>query len=178
MKRGGAEMTERETLAEALWRAGALELTSGKMPLRWNGEAALRDEETRTILLNALETMVRDHYGAAQALLGGKWAELLSGRLGLPVNPAELPERPLVIAEAVVDGEELHALAAPLRREGRSVAAAALFNYGLESARRLLDRADVRLHWLTDLETASAVALQTGQIDFSDYDRLLELRSE
>ena len=45
----------------------------------------------------------------------------------------------------------------------------------IQAARRKLDRADVRLHWLTDLETAAAVALQEGRVDFETYDRILAM---
>ena len=34
----------------------------------------------------------------------------------------------------------------------------------------------MRLHWLTDLETAAAAALQEGRVDFETYDRLLEMQ--
>ncbi len=167
-------MNEREALAKLLWDSGVLELREGDVPLGWNSAAALENAEVRERLLDALEALVRDHYAAAEAVLGGPWAALLAARLALPLNPAELPSRPLVAAEAVAEGEALHALAAPLRGEGKGVAIAALFNYGLESTRRRLDKADVRLHWLTDLETAAAVALQEGRVDFETYDRLLE----
>ena len=168
-------MTEKEELARLLWEAGALYLTEGEPPLRWAPEAALEDGRCRAALLDALEAMARDHYASAQALLGGPWAALLAERLRLPLNPAELPPRPLAVTDAVTDGRDLHALAAPIRESGASIAAAALFNFGFPSARRMLDRADVRLHWLTDLETAAAVALQEGRVDFETYDRLLEM---
>ncbi len=168
-------MTDRETLARALWTAGVLELTEGEIPLRWNSAAALENAEVKTLLLDALEELARDHYAAAEAVLGGEWASLLAERLVLPLNPRELPERLLAVEETVAAGEGLFALAASLRGEGKNVAAAALFNFGLDSVRRALDRADVRLHWLTDLETAAAAALQEGIADFETYDRLLEL---
>ena len=171
-------MPEREALARLLWAVGALELGEGEAPLRFAGEAALGDAGARDALLEALETLVRDHYAAADCLLGGPWAAALAERLGLPLNPEELPERPLFIEETVAGGEDLLAAAVPLREEGKSVAAAAIFNLGLDSARRLLDKADVRLHWLTDLETAAAVALQEGLADFETYDRLLALTEE
>ncbi|MBR4702854.1 MAG: hypothetical protein IKO91_03330 [Oscillospiraceae bacterium] len=168
-------MTDREILSRALWEAGVLELAEGEVPLRWNSAAALENPQVRTLLLDALEELARDHYAAAEAVLGGTWAALLAERLCLPLNPKELPERLLLAEETVAEGEDLFALAAALRAEGKNVAAAALFNYGMVSARDALDRADVRLHWLTDLETAAAAALQEGIADFETYDRLLEL---
>lgn len=165
-------MTEKETLAAALWDAGALRFAEGEPPVLWNGAAALADGEVRQALLDALEALAREHYGAAEAFLGGPWAALLAERLGLPLDPDPLPERLLLVTDAVTDGEDLLALAAPLRGAGKGVAAAALFSFGLSSARKLLDRADVRLHWLTDLETAAAVALQSGRAELSDYERL------
>ena len=169
-------MTEKEELARLLWEAGALRLTGGEPPLAWASEAALENAEARGALLDALEAMVRDHYASAQALLGGPWAALLAQRLSLPLNPAEMPQRPLVVLDAVAGGAGLHDLAAPIRAGGASIAAAALFNFGLCSARRRLDKADVRLHWLTDLETAAAVALQEGRVDFETYDLLLAMQ--
>ena len=169
-------MTEKEELARLLWEAGALRLREGETPLVWEAEAALENAEARGALLDALEAMVRDHYASAQALLGGPWAALLAQRLSLPLNPAEMPRRPLVVLDAVADGASLHDLAAPIRAGGASIAAAALFNFGFSSARRRLDRADVRLHWLTDLETAAAVALQEGRVDFETYDLLLAMQ--
>ncbi len=168
-------MTEREELAKLLWRCGALRLEEGETLLRWVPEAALENGEAREALLDALEAMVRDHYASAQALLGGPWAGLLAARLKLPLEPPETPERPLAVTDAVSHGTELYELTAPIRARGASIAAAAIFNFGFPSARRKLDRADVRLHWLTDLETAAAVALQEGLVDFETYDRLLEL---
>ena len=169
-------MTEKEELARLLWSSGALRLEEGETPLRWEPEAALGDAQARTALLDALEALAREHYASAQALLGGPWAEALAERLGLPLNPAEIPGRPLAVTDAVTDGAELYGLAAPIRASGASIAAAALFNFGFSSARRRLDRADIRLHWLTDLETAAAVALQEGIVDFETYDRLLEMQ--
>lgn len=169
-------MTEKEELARLLWEVGALRMTGGEPPLIWEGEAALESEKARSALLDALEAMVRDHYASAQALLGGPWAALLAQRLSLPLNPAEVPQRPLMVQDAVLDGLELHALAAPIRAGGSSIAAAAIFNFGFSSARRRLDKADVRLHWLTDLETAAAVALQEGRVDFETYDVLLAMQ--
>ncbi len=168
-------MNDRETLALALWEAGALELTEGEVPLRWNPAAALENAELRTLLLDALEELARDHYAAAEAVLGGPWAALLARRLCLPLDPEELPERLLLVEETVAEGEALFTRAAALRGAGKNVAAAAIFCFGMDSARRALDRADVRLHWLTDLETAAAVALQEGLADFETYGRLLEL---
>ena len=169
-------MTEKEELARLLWEVGALRMTGGEPPLAWEGEAALKSEKARDTLLDALEAMVRDHYASAQALLGGPWAALLAQRLSLPLNPAEVPQRPLMVLDAVLDGLDLHALAAPIRAGGASIAAAAIFNFGFSSARRRLDKADVRLHWLTDLETAAAVALQEGRVDFEAYDVLLAMQ--
>ena len=168
-------MTEKEELARLLWESGALRLGEGETPLCWEPEAALEEEKVRDALLDALETMARDHYASAQAALGGPWAGLLARRLGLPLAPAELPARVLAVTDAVLDGAELYALAAPIRARGVSIAGAALFNFGLSSARRRLDKADVRLHWLTDLETAAAVALQEGRVDFETYDRILAM---
>ena len=166
-------MTERETLAKLLWGCGALRLAEGETPLCWASEAALGNEKVRTALLDALEAMARDHYASAQALLGGPWAALLAERLSLPLDPAEKPQRLLVVTDAVGDASGLHALAAPIRAGGASIAIAAIFNFCLPEARRRLDKADVRLHWLTDLETAAAVALQEGFADLETYDRLL-----
>lgn len=165
-------MSDREELALLLWSCGAIQISDGELPLRWDGEKALLPG-VREKLLDALEGMVRDHYAAAEAILGGEWAALLAQRLGLPLNPAELPSNPLVVEPVIADGEELYRLAAPIRESGRSVAVAAVFQFGMESARQRLDKADVRVHWLTDLETAAAVGLQQGILDFDAYDELL-----
>lgn len=167
-------VSEREELALLLWNCGAIKISDGELPLCWNGEKALLPG-TREKLLDALENMAREHYAAAEAVLGGEWARLLSERLGLPLNPAELPSNPLVVEPVIADGEDLLRLAAPIRESGKSVAAAALFQFGLESARQRLDKADVRIHWLTDLETAAAVGLQQGLLDFDAYDALLSI---
>ena len=164
-------MSEREELALKLWECGAIRISDGELPLLWDGAKTLLPG-VREALLDALESMVRDHYAAAEAVLGGEWAALLAERLGLPLNPAELPSRPLVVAETVAEGEDLRQLTLPIRESGRSVAVAALFQFGLESAREKLDKADVRVHWLTDLETAAAVGLQQGILEFEEYDAL------
>ena len=166
-------MTEKEELALLLWSCGALRLCDGEPPLCWDGEKALSDAAVRGRILDALEALAREHYAAAEAVLGDDhWAQALAVRLGLPCDPPEIPAMPLAVEAAVLDGEALLQRTAPLRERGHSVAVAVIFQFGLEAARRKLDKADVRLHWLTDLETAAAVALQQGIVDFEDYDRL------
>ena len=119
-------MTEREELALLLWECGALRMGTGELPLDWDEEKTLQSG-VREKLLDALEALARDHYAAAEAVLGGTWAALLAERLGLPLNPAEIPERPLVVEPAVAEGDSLHARTQPLRESGRSVAAAVIF---------------------------------------------------
>ena len=167
-------MSEREELALLLWECGAIRISDGGLPLAWDEEKTMLPEVWDR-LLDALEAMARDHYAAAEAVLGGQWAALLAERLGLPLNPAELPSRPLVVEPAIADGEDLWKMTVPIRESGKSVAVAAIFQFGMESAREKLDKADVRLHWLTDLETAAAVGLQQGVLDFDAYDALLSI---
>jgi len=168
-------MTEREELAQKLWGTGALKLSAGEQPLLWDADAFWK---ARQPFAGALEALCRDHYAASEAVIGGPWAEELALRLGLPYAPPELPERVLLVLEAVGERDGDIARALKLRAGGRSVAAAAVFNFGRPALRRELDRSDLRLHWLTDLETAAAVALQGGIADFEDYDRLLALMED
>ena len=168
-------MSEREELALLLWDCGAISLSGGEPPLQWN-EAPTLLPGVRERLLDALERMAREHYAAAEAVLGsGEWARLLAGRLGLPLEPAVLPPKPLVVEPVITDGAALRQRALPIRESGKSIAAAAIFQFGREDARRRLDLADVRVHWLTDLETAAAVGLQRGILDFDAYDALLSM---
>lgn len=169
-------MTEREKTALALLEAGALRLgeTEAEPVYTWDGAAALADPGLRALLLDGLADMAADHYAQAQAVYGGDWAALLAARLGLPRNPPSPVARPLLALDAAEEPEALLALALPHQAGGGSPAFAAVFNCGRESLRRALDKADVRLHWLADLETAAAVALQRGYADFAAYDRVLE----
>lgn len=167
-------MTERELLAQLLLEEGILRFAPGEMPpLRWDGQAALEKEAVRTALLRAFLELIDDHYHRAEALLGGTWAELLARETGLPLNPGAVPPMALLVDELLLDGDALLERALPLRSSGVSIATAVVFNYLQASARARLDRADVRCHWLTDLETAAAVALQNGMLDFEEYDAVL-----
>lgn len=167
-------MTEREELARLLLEEGVLSLTPHAFPpLRWDGQAALEKERVRSALLQALLELLDDHYHKAEALLGGSWAALLARETGLPLNPETVPPMALLVEDVLLDGESLLERALPLRTSGVSIATAVIFNYLQDSARAKLDRADVRCHWLTDLETAAAVALQCGLADFEEYDAIL-----
>ncbi len=168
-------MTEREALAVRLWNAGVLRMEeTGRLPLRFVGEKALEGQMCEDIL-DALAELIRDHYASADCVLGGAWAERISLRLGLPLGLQPGARCPLVVTDTVTDGTELHALTAPIRESGASVAIAAVFSYGLEEAHRRLDKADVRLHWLTDLENAAAAGLQEGIVDFEEYEQLMSV---
>lgn len=166
--------TDRENLAEELLAAGALRTEpGGENPLGWDGEAALADAPLREALKEALAVLVREHYSAAEAVLGDAWGAETAAVLGLPFSPPELPRRPVVITGST-DGlapylPELTAL----RSAGGSPAAAVIWNGRDEALRLRLDRADIRCHWLTDLESGAAAALRAGRLDFSDYCRLL-----
>lgn len=166
-------MTEQEELARLLWARGILRCEADA-PLRWSAPRALADETAREALLTALLSLIQEHYGAAQALLGGDWAALAAARLELPLEPASMPDRPLLIVGAVEDGAPEYDRTAPLRAQGASPAIAALFCYGDPRARQRLDKADVRLHWLLDREAAAAVGLQEGYLDLDAYERILE----
>ena len=165
---------DRERLAELLLAAGALRTEPGAtVPLCWAEDAALADTALRKTLTEALADLVREHYPAGEAVLGDAWGEETAAILKLPFAPAVLPGRPVFITGST-DGLEprLPELTA-LRRAGGSPAAAVIWNGRDEELRLLLDRADIRLHWLTDLECGAAAALQAGRLDFADYCRLL-----
>ena len=165
---------DRERLAERLLAAGALNVDPGaETPLSWAGERALADPALRRELTEALADLVREHYSAGEAVLGDAWGEETAAVLGLPFAPEPLPARPVLVTGSS-DGLKpfLPALTA-LRKAGGSPAAAVIWNGGDEELRLLLDRADVRCHWLTDLENGAAAALRAGSLDFSDYCRLL-----
>ena len=164
---------KREALALRLIQGGALRPAPGKSPpLVWQGEAALANGELRGLLAAELAETVRDHYPAAQAL-AGPWAEELAGRLGLPAAGEQWPDRTVLVCggtgELIPFLDRLEAM----RRAGGSPAAAVILNGREEEVRLRMDRADVRCHWLTDLESAGAAALQNGYLDFEDYCRLL-----
>lgn len=167
-------MTERELLAQLLLEEGVLQPAPGELPpFRWDGEAALKNEGVRTALLRAFLDLMEEHYAKAGAVLGGDWAALLARESGLPLNPEPVPPTALLVEEVLLDGRALLDRALELQASGVNIATAVIFQYQQEQARALLDRADVRCHWLTDLETAAAVALQNGMVDFEEYDALL-----
>ena len=167
------ERRGREILAERLLAAGALRVEPGaEPPLRWAEEGAREDPVLQRELTEALAAMVREHYSAGDAVLGDAWGEKTAGLLGLPYAPDVLPERPVLIV-STSDGvrpylQEL----TELRKAGGSPAAAVIWNADDEDLRLALDQADIRCHWLTELECGAAAALQTGSLDFADYCRL------
>ena len=168
------ENEKRELLAERLLEAGALTAEPGaEVPLRWQGEKALEDPELRALLASALEELVRDHYAAAEGVLGDGWAQLLGETLNLPAVMEPLPQRPLLVLGSAEEIWEYLPALADLRRKGGSPAAAVIWNGREEELRLSLDRADIRCHWLTDLESGAAAALRNGMLEFEDYCRLL-----
>lgn len=165
----------RDKIAERMLRSGALRTAPGtEEPLVWDDAAALADAELREELCGALAELIRDHYAAADAVLGGAWAKRTAELLGLPYRPEQAPERPVLIAPLIGEAEAaLKELLLPVKRKGGSPAAAVLYQNGNEKARAAMDRADVRCHWLTDLEAAAGEALRSGLLDFEDYCVLL-----
>ncbi len=166
--------TEREALAERLLTAEALQVEpGGEPPIRWAGERAWEDKELRRMLTEALAELVREHYAAGEAVLGDVWGEGTAALLGLSRAQEPLSGRPILITGSSEGLKPYLSELTALRKAGGSPAAAVIWNSGDEELRLLLDRADIRCHWLTDLENAAAVALRTGSLDFSDYCRLL-----
>ena len=168
------EHEERELLAERLLEACALRVDPGaEKPLVWAEEKAWEDPELRRELTEALAALVREHYSEGEAVLGDAWGAKTAALLDLPYAPEALPLRPVLILGA---SEELWPYLpelTQLRKAGGSPAAAVIWNGGDEELRLALDRADIRCHWLTDLECGAAAALRAGSLDFSDYCRLL-----
>jgi len=165
---------DREDLAERLFAAGALKIETGaENPLLWAGDAAGTDAALRQMLTAALADLVREHYAAGEAVLGDGWGAETASVLGLPFAPETLPARPVLITGALRDLPPYLPALTALRKSGGSPAVAVIWNGGDEELRLLLDREDIRCHWLTDLESAAAAALRTGKLDFSDYCRLL-----
>ena len=165
---------DRERLAELLLAGGALELEPGaELPLRWAGDRALGNEKLRRSLTEALAGLVREHYAAGEAVLGDVWGAETARILGLPFAPEPLPGRLVVIAGSSEGMKRFLPELTALRQAGGNPAAAVIWNSGEEELRLWLDRADIRLHWLTDLENGAAEALRAGSLDFSDYCRLL-----
>ena len=165
---------DRERLAERLLAAGALNTEPGaELPLRWAEDRALADEALRMTLTEALADLVREHYPAGEAVLGDAWGAAAAAVLGLPYAPDALPERPVLITGSTEGLKPYLPKLTALRRAGGSPAAAVIWNGGDEELRLLLDRADIRCHWLTDLECGAAAALRAGSLDFADYCRLL-----
>ena len=168
------ENEKREALALRCLEAGALAAErAAETPLRWDNAAALADRDLRDLLTRELLELARDHYAAAQAVLGDAWAEAAALGLGLPMAGEALPERPLLILGSTEDIRACLPALTALRRQGGSPAAAVIWNGREEDLRLALDRADIRCHWLIDLESAAAAALQQGLLDFEDYCRLL-----
>ncbi len=163
---------KRELLAERLLEAGALEVRPGEeVPLRWNGAKALEDEALRDLLTTALVDLIRDHYSAADGVTGEDWAPILGEVLALPVSGAG--ERPLLVLGSTGEAPKYLSALAALRKSGGSPAIAVVWNGREEGLRLCLDRADIRCHWLTDLESGAAAALRNGMLEFEDYCRLL-----
>lgn len=165
---------KREHLAEQLLEAGVLvPEPGGEVPLRWNGERALGNTALCADLVSALADLARDHYSAADGVMGDGWGPALGKALGLPLFTDTLPESPLLVLGSTGEIPEYLPVLAELRRNGGSPAIAAVWNGREEDLRLALDRADIRCHWLTDLESGAAAALRLGMLDFEDYCRLL-----
>ena len=168
----GMENEKREALALDCFAAGALSLEA-EPRIAWNNAAALEDGKLRSRLDSELAELIRDHYAAAQAVLGDPWAGDAARTLGLPLAADGLPERPLLVLGASADIPAWLPPLAALRRQGSSPAIAVIWNGREEDLRLSLDRADIRCHWLVDLESAAAAALQRGLLDFDGYCRIL-----
>ena len=167
------EQDKREALAERLLAAGALAAApGGERPLRWSSAPALEEERLRRELARELAELVREHYSAADAVVGGPWAEAAGELPGLPPVRRELTERPVLVLGSSEELEAWLPRLVSLRRSGGNPAAAVIWNEMDESLRAELDRADIRCHWLTDLENGAAAALQSGALDFAEYCRL------
>lgn len=168
----GTRMTEKEQLAALLLECGALTPASEEaLPLRWNADALTAS--VRAALLKALLEMIQDHYAAAEAVFGADMAAEVAKALELPLNPPGIPRTALIVTDTLTDGADELRTARPLKDAGCSAAVAAVFQYGLPSARAAMDLADVRVHWLTDMESAAAVGLQNGSLTFEEYEALL-----
>ena len=164
----------RDEIAEMMLTGGAVKARSGtEKPLLWDDEAAFGNAALCTALCSALAALIREHYAAADAVLGGKWAERTAKLAELPYQPRKTPQRPVFVAPLIGEAEAALGLLLPIRENGGSPAAAVLYQDGNERARIRMDKADVRCHWLTDLEAVAAVALQNGSLDFEDYCLLL-----
>lgn len=165
---------ERELLAERLLTAGALRVEPGaEDPLCWAEEKAWEDPALRRELTAALAALIREHYSAAEAVLGDAWGAKTAALLDLPFAPEALPRRPVLVFGSSEGLRPYLPELTRLRKAGGSPAAAVIWNGGDEELRLALDRADIRCHWLTDLECGAAAALRAGNLDFSDYCRLL-----
>ncbi len=168
------EHRERELLAERLLEAGALRVEPGaEKPLVWAEEKAWEDPALRRELTEALAALVREHYSAGEAVLGDAWGEKTAALLELPFAPEALPLRPVLVFGTSDGLRPYLPELTQLRKAGGSPAAAVIWNGGDEALRLALDRADIRCHWLADLECGAAAALRAGSLDFSDYCRLL-----
>lgn len=165
---------KREALAERCLEAGALVPKPGEdTPLVWDNARAQAAPGLREWLTEELVGLVREHYSAGEALLGDDWAREVSRAAGLPLAEDVLPARSILILGSSREIAACLPRLAALRRAGGSPAVAVIWNGREEGLLLALDRADIRCHWLLDLESGAAAALQSGRLDFADYCRLL-----
>ncbi len=164
----------REDLAERLLECGALAVMPGEaVPLRWAGEKALEDPALRELVTRELEALVREHYAAAEAVMGDVWSRALEKDLGLPAAGEPLKGATLLVLGSTGDIPAYLPALTALRSRGGSPAIAVIWNGREDELRLRLDRADIRCHWLTDLELGASAALRRGLLDFEDYCRLI-----
>ena len=168
------EWEKREQLAALCLESGALFAGPGEEPpLGWRSGRALEAAELRQRLTEELTELVREHYSAGEAVLGDRWAEEAAAALKLPFALEPLPLRPILILDSASDIRPWLPRLTALRESGGSPAIAVVWNGGEEDLRLRLDRADIRCHWLLDLESAAAAALQRGLLELEDYCRLI-----
>lgn len=170
-----------------------------KSPVYCDNRLTLSSPEVRTSIEEGLAATVREHYPAAEILMGTSTAGIAHAAItahimGLPMgyvrsgakdhgrrNRIEgklLPgQKTVVIEDLISTGGSVLEVVDALREAGAEVLGiASIFTYGMRSSAESLAAAGVENHSLTDFDRVARVAAEEGYIAPEDVARLLAFR--
>ncbi|MEA4964361.1 MAG: orotate phosphoribosyltransferase [Oscillospiraceae bacterium] len=170
-----------------------------KSPIYCDNRLTLSDPAIRTDVETGLAVLIREHYPAAEVLMGTSTAGIAHAAItahlmGLPMgyvrsgakdhgrkNQIEgrlLPGQKVVVVEDLIStGGSVLEVVDVLREAGAEVLGiVSIFTYGMKKSRDRLEAAGVVNFSLTDLDTVAAVAAKERYIEEPDQDKLLRFR--
>lgn len=163
--------------------------TSGiKSPIYCDNRLTLSYPAIRTRIADGLTELIQTHYSnvdvvAGTATAGIPHAALVSERLNQPMvyvrsspkkhgkgnqieGKIERGAQVVIVEDLISTGGSVINVANALRDvEANVLGVVAIFSYGLEKSKKMLQEADLQVHTLTNLDALLAVASKLGAID-------------